>query len=67
MQGAAAAPGQLYTGTHGHEAFEFRRTASRLAEMQSRDWLDEWKARHRPRQLPAGEEPAGMPLDPAAR
>ena len=30
------------------EAFEFDRTASRLIEMQSRDWLDAWaeQARH---------------------
>lgn len=44
---AAAAPGELYRGRRGHEAFEFDRTASRLIEMQSRDWLDAWSARHR--------------------
>lgn len=44
---AAAAPGDLYRGRRGHEAFEFDRTASRLIEMQSRDWLDAWTARHR--------------------
>ncbi|CAG0955339.1 MAG: cell division protein ZapE [Rhizobiaceae bacterium] len=44
---AAAPPGELYRGRRGHEAFEFDRTASRLMEMQSRDWLDAWTARHR--------------------
>ncbi len=44
---AAAAPGELYRGRRGHEAFEFDRTASRLMEMQSRDWLEAWTARHR--------------------
>ncbi len=34
---AEAAPEKLYEGT-GREAFEFQRTASRLAEMQSHDW-----------------------------
>jgi cell division protein ZapE len=42
---AAAAPQQLYAGRRGTEAFEFDRTASRLIEMQSRDWLDGWTAR----------------------
>jgi cell division protein ZapE len=37
---AAAAPDALYTGKTGAEAFEFARTASRLTEMQSRDWLE---------------------------
>ena len=44
---AAAAPRELYRGRRGHEAFEFDRTASRLMEMQSRDWLEAWTARHR--------------------
>ncbi len=43
---AAASPGELYRGRRGHEAFEFDRTASRLMEMQSRDWLEAWSARH---------------------
>jgi len=43
---AAAAPGDLYRGRRGHEAFEFDRTSSRLTEMQSRDWLEGWAARH---------------------
>lgn len=37
---AEAPPEQLYAGTSGTEAFEFARTASRLTEMQSRDWLN---------------------------
>jgi cell division protein ZapE len=40
-------PEKLYAGRAGvTEAFEFDRTASRLIEMQSRDWLDEWAQRH---------------------
>jgi cell division protein ZapE len=39
-------PREIYQGTRGNEAFEFKRTASRLMEMQSRDWLDAWSARH---------------------
>jgi len=37
---AESAPEALYHGTVGTEKFEFTRTASRLTEMQSRDWLD---------------------------
>lgn len=36
---AEAAPEALYGGRTGTEAFEFARTASRLTEMQSREWL----------------------------
>lgn len=36
---AAAEPHALYTGEDGKEAFEFRRCASRLVEMRSRDYL----------------------------
>ncbi len=43
---AAAPPDQLYTGKRGVEALEFQRTVSRLAEMQGREWLEEWAARH---------------------
>jgi cell division protein ZapE len=32
-------PHQLYLGQEGREAFEFERTASRLIEMQSADYL----------------------------
>ena len=35
---AEAPPQGLYVGKRGTEAFEFDRTASRLIEMQSRDW-----------------------------
>lgn len=37
---AAAPPDQLYTATSGTEHFEFERTASRLIEMQSHDYLE---------------------------
>jgi cell division protein ZapE len=37
---AEAAPEALYHGTVGTEKFEFTRTASRLTEMQSREWLE---------------------------
>ncbi|HXY90531.1 MAG TPA: cell division protein ZapE [Xanthobacteraceae bacterium] len=36
---AAAEPDRLYVGTEGFEAFEFRRTASRLHEMRSTAYL----------------------------
>ncbi len=36
---AAAEPQNLYRAESGHEAFEFARAASRLAEMRSRDYL----------------------------
>ena len=43
---AAAPPDQLYAGRRGvTEAFEFDRTVSRLVEMQSREWLDDWAER----------------------
>ncbi len=44
---ADAPPTGLYVGRTGTEAFEFDRTASRLIEMQSRDWRDAWNARNR--------------------
>jgi len=37
----------LYQADHGAEAQEFRRTASRLREMRSEDYLDAWAARRR--------------------
>jgi cell division protein ZapE len=36
---AAAEPGGLYLADHGHEAQEFKRTASRLIEMRSESYL----------------------------
>lgn len=42
---AAAVPEALYAGRTGTEAFEWKRTASRLHEMQSRGWMEAWKAR----------------------
>jgi cell division protein ZapE len=36
---AVAEPDRLYAGTEGFEAFEFRRTVSRLHEMRSADYL----------------------------
>ncbi len=53
VMSAASPPQGLYQGKHGTEAFEFQRTASRLMEMQSKDWLDAWSARHRPVALSA--------------
>jgi cell division protein ZapE len=46
---AEAPPAGLYNGTRGTEAFEFERTSSRLIEMQGKDWLDAWAARHEER------------------
>ncbi|PBB81669.1 cell division protein ZapE [Mesorhizobium sp. WSM3879] len=50
---AAAPPEGLYTARRGTEVFEFERTASRLIEMQSRDWLKGWAERRQ-----VGSEPA---------
>ncbi len=43
---AESPPDGLYAGRKGTEAFEFERTASRLIEMQGKDWLDAWSAKH---------------------
>lgn len=43
---AETSPSGLHVGKRGHEAFEFERTASRLTEMQGKDWLDAWSVRH---------------------
>jgi cell division protein ZapE len=50
---AAAEPDRLFAGTDGAEAFEFRRTASRLHEMRSADYLA----------LPHGREGASRSAD----
>ena len=43
---AEASPEKLYAGRTGvTEAFEFDRTASRLIEMQSHEWLEAWVER----------------------
>lgn len=46
VMSADAPPTGLYAGRKGTEAFEFDRTASRLIEMQSRDWRDAWVKRN---------------------
>lgn len=40
VMSAAGEPGELYQGRVGTEVFEFERTASRLVEMRSDDWLE---------------------------
>ena len=47
---AQAQPDQLYRGTDGYEALEFKRTASRLIEMRSQSYLG---LPHGPRQGPS--------------
>ncbi|MBS3647946.1 AFG1 family ATPase [Pseudaminobacter sp. 19-2017] len=48
VMSAAAPPSELYSGRSGVETFEFERTASRLTEMQSQDWLWNWADKHGP-------------------
>ncbi len=59
VMSAEAAPDALYAGRGGvTEAFEFARTASRLVEMQSADWLRDFGQR--------GEGRGGEHASPAA-
>ncbi|MGX9147365.1 cell division protein ZapE [Mesorhizobium sp. 128a] len=55
---AEAAPPALYTAKRGNEVFEFERTASRLIEMQSRDWLEDWAERRKEKAALVGVEQA---------
>lgn len=48
VMSAEAEPQALYAGKSGVESFEFDRTASRLVEMQSHDWLEAWRQQHAP-------------------
>jgi cell division protein ZapE len=57
---AEAEPERLYP--EGDGAFEFRRTVSRLIEMQSRDWLERCRDR-RPADLPASFAPIALTSD----
>lgn len=53
---AQAPPQELYVAKRGVEVFEFERTASRLIEMQSRDWLEDWAARRKAKASPNVEQ-----------
>ena len=53
VMSAAAPPEGLYIAKRGTEVFEFERTASRLVEMQSRDWLEGWAERRKGEAAPA--------------
>jgi cell division protein ZapE len=47
VMSADTPPQDIYQGKRGTEAFEFQRTASRLMEMQGKEWLETWTERHR--------------------
>jgi cell division protein ZapE len=53
MASAESPPEALYAGRVGTESFEFVRTASRLTEMQSRDWLETARSAGNPLPAPA--------------
>jgi cell division protein ZapE len=57
---AQAEPGALFTAVEGAEAFEFRRTVSRLIEMQARDYLALPHGRTRPAAPPLPNGQAGI-------
>jgi cell division protein ZapE len=44
---AEAEPASLYQAAHGNEARDFKRTASRIAEMRTRQYLDHFISVHR--------------------
>ncbi|RUX48421.1 cell division protein ZapE, partial [Mesorhizobium sp. M7A.F.Ca.CA.002.09.1.1] len=49
-------PQALYAAKRGVEVFEFERTASRLIEMQSRDWLEDWAERQKGKPAPEAQQ-----------
>ncbi|RVA67353.1 cell division protein ZapE, partial [Mesorhizobium sp. M7A.F.Ca.CA.001.11.2.1] len=53
---AEAPPQALYAAKRGVEVFEFERTASRLIEMQSRDWLEDWAERQKGKPAPEAQQ-----------
>ncbi|RWD62927.1 MAG: cell division protein ZapE [Mesorhizobium sp.] len=59
VMSAAAPPEGLYTARRGTEVFEFERTASRLVEMQSRDWLEDWAERRERKAPPEARQAQG--------
>ncbi|MBZ9952522.1 cell division protein ZapE [Mesorhizobium sp. BR1-1-15] len=58
---AEAPPQQLYVAKRGVEVFEFERTASRLIEMQSRDWLEDWAERRKAKTTPEARQAPATP------
>ena len=64
---AAAQPRDLYAGNTGTEVFEFDRTISRLIDMQSRDWQQQWAERQAEKASAkledTAKEPRTLPAD----